>query len=140
MNPAHGTLHQPPPAGIDGVLARVKQLGASVLDHVALRGELLSLEWQDELARLSTLAMVLLLAVALAVISIVFTGVAVLVMFWDTPYRLTAAVLLAMTFAGGALLSAWATWQQLRQPTHLLRDSIAELRSDATQLRTTAAL
>ena len=45
-----------PAPGTEGFLTHIRQLGASMLGHAAMRVELLSIEVQEEKARLARLA------------------------------------------------------------------------------------
>lgn len=118
-------------AGAEGILLHVRQLGASVLAHVAMRIELLSIEVQEEKIRLARLAISAALVSALLIVSVVMLAVLVLAVFWDTPNRVPAALSLAVTFialtiGGGVYVAA-----QLRRSTNLLATSACELRRDA---------
>ncbi len=120
--------------GTDGFLTHIRQLGGSVLEHVAMRVELLSIEVQEEKARLVRLAMSAALVSALLMVSLVMVAILILAIYWDTPSRVPAALSLAGTFVvltigGGFYLSA-----QLRRSTTLFANSAGELRRDAAAL------
>ena len=123
-----------PAPGTEGFLAHIRQLGASLLGHVAMRVELLSIEVQEEKARLVRLAMSAALVSALLIISLVMVAILILSIYWDTPYRVSAALWLAGTFvvltAGGSFYLA----AQLRGSTTLFATSASELRRDADAL------
>ena len=120
--------------GTDGFLTHIRQLGVSVLSNVAMRIELLSIEVQEEKARLARLAMSAALVSALLIVSLVMVSVLILAIYWDTPQRVVAALLLAGTFSmltigGGLYLAA-----QLRRSSTLFATSAGELRRDAADL------
>ncbi len=120
--------------GSDGFLTHIRQLGGSVLEHVAMRVELLSIEVQEEKARLVRLAMSAALVSALLMVSLVMVAILILAIYWDTPNRVPAALSLAGTFVvltigGGFYLAA-----QLRRSTTLFASSAGELRRDAAAL------
>lgn len=123
-----------PVSGAEGFLTHIRQLGASVLQHVAMRVELLSIEVQEEKSRLARLAMSAALVSALLIVSLVMVAILILAIYWDTPFRVTAALSLAGTFvaltAGGALYLT----SQLQGSTTLFATSAAELRRDAEML------
>lgn len=126
--------------GTDGFLTHIRQLGGSVLEHVAMRVELLSIEVQEEKARLVRLAMSAALVSALLMVSLVMVAILILAIYWDTPNRVPAALSLAGTFVvltigGGFYLSA-----QLRRSTTLFANSAGELRRDAAALAPTAPM
>ncbi len=123
-----------PASGAEGFLTHIRQLGASLLGHAAMRVELLSIEVQEEKARLVKLAMSAALVSALLIVSLVMMAILVLAIYWDTPYRVTAAMWLlglfsACTVGGGLYLST-----QLQQTSTLFVNSAAELRQDAQAL------
>lgn len=123
-----------PASGTEGFLTHIRQLGVSVLGHVAMRIELLSIEVQEEKARLVRLAISAALVSALLIVSLVLLAILVLAIYWDTPSRVSAALSLAGTFvaltAGGGFFVA----AQLRSATTLFSSSAAELRRDAEAL------
>ena len=126
------------PTGTEGFLSHIRQLGASVLKHAAMRAELLSIEVQEEKARLIRLAISAFLLSALVIVTLVLLAILVLVCYWDTPQRVTAAVVLAGLF--GALTAACYFYlaAQLKRSTTLFATSAAELRRDAEALESTA--
>ncbi|MEO8384898.1 MAG: phage holin family protein [Betaproteobacteria bacterium] len=120
-----------PASGTEGFLTHIRLLAASLLGHVAMRVELLSIEVQEEKVRLVKLAMSAALVSALLIVSLVMMAILVLAIYWDTPYRVTAAMWLAGLFSvctvgGGFYLST-----QLQQTSTLFANSAAELRHDA---------
>jgi uncharacterized membrane protein YqjE len=123
-----------PAAGTEGFLPHIRQLGASVLSHVAMRVELLSIEVQEEKARLARLAMSAALVSAMLIISLVMLAILVLAIYWDTPSRVTAAVTLAAGFALLTAAGAWYLSAQLKRSTTLFATSAEELRRDAAAL------
>lgn len=123
-----------PASGAEGFLTHIRQLGASLLGHAAMRVELLSIEVQEEKARLVKLAMSAALVSALLIVSLVMMAILVLAVYWDTPTRVTAAIWLlglfsVCTVGGGFYLSS-----QLQQSSTLFVNSAAELRQDAKAL------
>jgi uncharacterized membrane protein YqjE len=123
-----------PATGAEGFLSHIRQLGVSVLLHVAMRVELLSIEVQEEKSRLTRLAMSAALVSALLIVSLVMIAILILAIYWDTPNRVFAALSLAATFSaltagGGYYLAA-----QMRRSTALFAGSATELRRDAEAL------
>ena len=121
-------------SGTEGFLTHIRQLGVSVLSHVAMRVELLSIEVQEEKVRLIRLAMSAAMVSALLIVSLVMLAILILAIYWDTPNRVPAALWLLGTFGlltagGGFYLSA-----QLRRSTSLFATSAGELRRDAETL------
>ena len=130
-----GAMHTP---GAEGFLVHIRQLAASLLGHAAMRVELLSIEVQEEKARLVRLAISAALVSALLIVSVVMAAVLILVFYWDTPYRVNAAAWLVgifsiFTIGSGLFLSA-----QLRVASTLFTTSAGELRRDADTLISSA--
>ena len=121
-------------SGTEGFLTHIRQLGASLIGHVAMRVELLSIEVQEEKARVVKLAMSAAVVSALLIVSLVMAAILILAIYWDTPYRVTAAMWLfggfgVLTVGGGFYLSS-----QLQQSSTLFATSASELRRDAETL------
>lgn len=118
----------------DGLVTHVRQLGASILGHVAMRFELLSIEVQEEKARLVKLAISVAFAVLLLITSVVLIAMAVLVIYWDTAYRVPAALSIAGAFSLLTVGCGLYVSGQLRQSSALFVTSAAELRLDGQAL------
>ena len=126
------------PTGTEGFLSHIRQLAASVLKHAAMRAELLSIEVQEEKARLIRLAISAFLLSALVIVSLVMLAILVLVCYWDTPQRVTAAVVLASMFVALTAACYFYLAAQLKRSTTLFATSAAELRRDAEALESSA--
>ena len=71
-----------------------------------------------------------------ALLGLVFLGVLVLVLAWDTDQRVLVAALIPIVFIAAAV-GAWFWLKSLiSKKTALFRDSLRELRQDAESLRT----
>jgi uncharacterized membrane protein YqjE len=94
--------------GLDGWLARWRSAAAEGAIAAQDRMELARLEWAQQKRRLALLALLACAFCALAVVTLALLAVAVLMLFWDTPYRVLAAWLLALAgvLASGAALAA----------------------------------
>ena len=123
-----------PASGTEGFLTHIRQLGASVLDHVAMRVELLSIEVQEEKARLVRLAMSAALVSALVIVSLVMVAILVLAIYWDTPNRVTAALWLAGSFGVLTIGGVFYVVSQLGRTSTLFATSAGELRRDVDAL------
>jgi len=119
------------PSGTEGFLTHIKELGASVLEHVAMRIELLSIEVQEEKSRLVQLAMSAALVSALSIVSLVMVAILVLAIYWDTPNRVTAALSLVGVFVALTTGGVFYVKGQLGRNTTLFEASAKELRLDA---------
>lgn len=128
------TSNAAPATGTEGFLSHIRQLGVSVLKHAAMRAELLSIEVQEEKARLIQLAISAALVSALLIISLVLMAIVVLACYWDTPDRVSAALALAGTFGALTVACGFYLAAQLRRSTTLFSSSASELRRDAAAL------
>ena len=126
-------------SGTEGFLTHIRQLGVSVLEHVAMRVELLSIEVQEEKARLVRLAMSAALVSALLIVSLVMLAILILAIYWDTPNRVPVALSLAVAFGLLTLGGSFYLAAQLRSSTTLFATSAGELRRDAKVLAPTMA-
>jgi uncharacterized membrane protein YqjE len=129
-----------PAPGTEGFLTHIRQLGASLVGHVAMRVELLSIEVQEEKARLVKLAMSAAIVSALLMVSMVMMSILVLAIYWDTPYRVTAAIWLVALFSAGTVGAGFYLYAQLQQSSTLFANSAAELRLDADAMAPRAPL
>ena len=94
----------------------------------------MSIEVQEEKARLVQLAISAALVSALLIISLVLMAIVVLACYWDTPDRVSAALVLAGTFGALTAVCGFYLAAQLRRSTTLFSTSASELRRDAAAL------
>ena len=121
-------------SGTEGLLTHVRQLGVSLLEHVAMRVELLSIEVQEEKARLARLAMSAALVSAMLIVSLVMGAIVILAIYWDTPDRVSAAWALLGAFTILTVGSGIYLATQLQRSTTLFANSAGELKRDAEAL------
>jgi uncharacterized membrane protein YqjE len=73
---------------------------------------------------------------ALLIASLVMVAILILAIYWDTPYRVPAALSLAGTFAALTAGTGFYVAAQLHRSTTLFATSAGELRLDARALAT----
>ena len=118
-----------------GLLARARRFVGALLEHIATRGELLSIELAEEKERLLHALIAAGILLVTALLGLVFLGVLVLVLAWDTDHRVLVAALIPVVFIAAAA-GAWFWLKSLiGRKTALFRDSLRELRQDAESLR-----
>src|SRR5207302_3239880 len=83
-----------------GLLARARRFTGALLEHVATRGELLAVEIAEEKQRAVHALIATGLLVTGALLTLVFVGVLVLVLAWDTNHRNLVAVLIPIVCLG----------------------------------------
>lgn len=95
-------------AGIS-LLAVVRVLrsgGKAILGQAALYGELARVEWAEEKNRLTKMFVIGMAAFACLLGVMLFAGVLVMAISWDTPYRIPAVLAMVVVYALG-LGIAW---------------------------------
>lgn len=117
------------------LLASLRGFAATAAGLVRTRLELLSVEAQEEVGRISGLLLWSMAAVLLAVMGVVFLAIFVTVLFWDSHRMLVLGIFTAL-FLGGAILAIARALQLMRQGSQLFAASLAELRRDAAALNT----
>ncbi len=104
-----------PPSTAMHLLDAVRHLrsaGGALLTQVSLHGQLASVEWAEEKTRLLKMLVVVLLGFSCLLCLMLFAGALVLVLGWNTAYRLQAVAGLIAFFALGTAL-AWRRFQAL---------------------------
>lgn len=96
--------------GFDRRIARVRETVNEGVMAAEDRVQLLRMAWDDEKLRLRRMVLLLIALVGLTLMMTSLLSMAVIVHFWDTPHRATAAWLVALTWL---LLWAIAVWMLL---------------------------
>jgi uncharacterized membrane protein YqjE len=113
-------LHTPPPKP-DGTATLINSLdiirllrsaGAALFAQVALHTELIRVEWAEEKNRLVKMLLLALFGFACGLCFLIFLGVFVLALTWDTEYRIHAVVALIALFGLGIFI-AYRRFQKL---------------------------
>ena len=93
--------------GLDVIVARWRVAAIEGAIAVEDRMELAKLEWQDQKRYIRRVLALAMAVAGLTVVSMVMVSMAVLVQFWDTPYRSVAGwVVAGVWLAGLGLLVA----------------------------------
>lgn len=117
-----------------GLFGSVKALLATLVAIVHTRLELLSTELQEELARLGSILAWGYVALFFASLAVWFLGLTVLIVFWDTPYRLLVAGLLALVFFILAAAAVAFVLRLVHSKPRLFDASLTELERDHQDL------
>ena len=112
----------------------LKGLVGTVLTLLQVRLELLSVEAQEEVARLVGLLLYGAMAVVLLALGLGFLAMLITVALWETQRLLALAVFTTLFLALGGV-AAWQAWQLARRGSMLFAASLAELRQDRDRLR-----
>lgn len=119
--------------GREGLFAGLKNLVATVLTIGRTRVELLAIEIEEEKYRLVGLLSKAFGALFLLFLGIVMAVFSLALAFWEQ--RVLLFGLFALVFFVGASLLAFSLLAQVKAPSRLFRDSLAELDADVAQLR-----
>jgi len=90
----------------------LRSAGKSLFAQLALHGQLALVEWAEEKDRLLKMLIVALLGFACVLCFMVLGGALVLALFWETAYRIPAAVSVMAVFVIGIAI-AWRRLQAL---------------------------
>ena len=116
-----------------GMFDSLRQLLATLAGIAHTRIELLGVEVEEQVARLTSMLLWTIVSVFLAFTTLVLIAVAILVAFWDTN-RILVAVLLAAGFAVLALISWLRVRAVARGRPRLFQASLEELAKDRDRL------
>jgi len=114
---------------INGFLDSVGQLFVTALEMVHTRLELLFTELQEAMESLVGLVLWLLSALLAMVLGLMFGGLALVFVFWDS-HRVLAAVLVMCVFLLLAAAAAGVVLARLRAQRSLFATTLAELAKD----------
>ena len=114
-------------ASVSGLLATTVEIGHDRL-------ELLTIELREELQRTTALLVWGCIALFAASVGVVFTGLSIILAFWDT-HRVLAAVLVALGFFALAAGAGLVLGSRLRSRPPFLAATLGELARDRDELR-----
>lgn len=116
-----------------GLLDSLRRAGATLVEIVYTRLELLATEFEDERARIARALWLAAIGALCLATSAVLVVAFVVVLFWDT-YRLQAIGVLACGFGLAGILTLLALRKLMTERPRLFSQSLAELRTDRDQL------
>lgn len=123
-------------AAPSGVFDSAKHLLGSIVAHLHTRLALFATEYADEKLRLTTLFTSVLMAFLFLFTTLMLILLFVVVVYWDTPYRLHVIAGLAILF----LVVTGIAWSRVRvqfqSGPRLFEASLGELYKDRQQLDT----
>jgi len=115
-------------------LAACRRLAAALWEQAGIRVELLTLELAEERARVVGVLVAIATIVVGAALALAFAGLAALIVAWDSPYRVTVAVIFAVGYGVIAIAAAMTVRHLLGRTSPLFRHSLAEWRRDVDAL------
>lgn len=88
----------------------LRSAGKAILGQGALYGELARVEWAEEKNRLTKMFVIGMAAFACLLGVLLFTGVLVMAISWDTPYRIPAVLAMVVIYGIGVGIA----WHKVR--------------------------
>ena len=82
----------------------LRSTGGLLLDHAALILQLAHVEWAEERARLKGLLLALVAGAAVSGVALLHLSALLLLLVWNTPYRIDVLLLLTAAYIGGTVL------------------------------------
>lgn len=122
-------------AASSGLFASLRGFAATSVGLLRTRLELLKVEAQEEVGRITGLVLWGMAAVLLGVAGMIFLAVFITVLLWES-HRLLALGIFAALFLAAAAVAIAATLRLARQASQLFSASLAELRHDEAALKT----
>lgn len=116
-----------------GLLASLRRAGATVVEIVYTRLELLTTEFEEERARVARALWLAAIGALCLATCAVLVVVFIVVLFWDT-YRLQAIGVLAGGFGVAGIFTLLALRKLMTERRHMFEQSLAELRADHDRL------
>ena len=124
-----------PATGHGGVLDTLKTLGRIALEILHARLDLLTTELAEEQGRITELLLIGAVALLCFFLAVVFAAFFVVILFWDTSYRLVAPGVIA----GALATAAVGLWLEFRKRIQvrpkLFSATLEEIGADVQRLR-----
>lgn len=103
--------------GLDARLRRLRIAAGEGALAMEDRAQLVRLAWEDEKQRFKRMLVLVIAVLGLTTVAVALLSVAVVVHFWDTPYRVTAAWSVAAVWIGLWLVAVFALMATLSGAT-----------------------
>ncbi len=116
-----------------GLLASVKSMAANLLAIAQTRLELLASDVAEERERLTTLLVLVLLALFSAGVGVVLLALLIVIALWESNRLLALGGLIGFFLLAGVLFG-WMALNKLRTAPRMFDASISELQKDRDQL------
>ena len=116
-----------------GLLASIRQFGATVIALVHTRIELVATEFEEELQRGRVIFLWMMLALLFGTLTVLMLAVTLLVIFWDE-HRVLVAVLITLVFALTTVGTGLLARMYVKSKPPFLGASLEELKRDRSSL------
>lgn len=104
----------------------LRSAGGALFAQAGLHGQLARVEWAEEKIRLTKMLIATLAGFACLLCCLIFAGVLVLALTWETEYRIAAILALGIVYGIGALIA----WLRLRALSALSEQAFAATREE----------
>jgi uncharacterized membrane protein YqjE len=109
-----------------GAIHLLRSSGKALFAQLVLHGELARVEWAEEKSRLTKMLVAGLLCFAGLLCVMLFGGITVLTLSWETAYRIPATVALLVVYASATAFA----WRRLQMLSALGDQSFAATREE----------
>jgi uncharacterized membrane protein YqjE len=123
----------PGAAHAQGLLASLRRLGATTVELLRTRVELIATEIDEERDRITRLLVLSAIAGFLLALGIVMLTFFIIILAWDT-HRILATAILTVTYLGAGVLAALKARAAAKEATKLFSASLAQLTKDRDAL------
>ncbi|MFI4866597.1 MAG: phage holin family protein [Steroidobacterales bacterium] len=120
--------------GINSFLDSLGQLIVTAVEMVHTRLELVFTEFQEAVEGLVGLVLWWLIALLAAGMGLLFGGLALIFVFWDT-HRVLVAALIMCAFLLLAAIASWVALARIRQQRSVFTTTLTELAKDRELIR-----
>lgn len=126
---------KPPAVHWADIIELLDTSGHSLLTQAALHAALVKIEWAEEKNRLLKMHLATLMGLACLLCVMLFAGILVLSLSWDTEYRTLALLALMLVFAAGTGVAAYRFQQHSSRSAQSFAATRREIAADLAALR-----
>jgi uncharacterized membrane protein YqjE len=108
----------------------LRSAGNTMVLQAGLYSQLAKLEWAQEKERLTRMALAVVVALVCFVGTLLFAGVLLLAIVWDTEYRIPTLVGLVVAYASGVGIALWRLKVLAQQGANAFKALRLELAAD----------
>lgn len=117
------------------VLRLFRNAGSALSTQAALHGKLAQVEWEEEKNRLINVAITMLVGFVCALCMMIFIGVLVLALTWDTAYRVHACVAILVVFGIGLSIAIYRLKELFARGRYAFAATREELAADIALIK-----
>lgn len=130
-----GNTNHLPLSNILNLIHTLRESGDALYEHEQLHRALISIEWQEEKKRISQLFILYLIGLAFFICLLIFSGATVMILSWNTEYRLVSALTLCAVYA----IASYFAWRRFlilaSRPDAFFASTRQELMGDIAMIK-----